>query len=281
LIHLARIDRDALDASKALAAAEKAMYESRIASIETLRDNEVEWVNTLKRNHHEKDRVIIAILTAHLPVDKAAETAALFKSKDEQLNAQGRFIDSYRTQYKCGLRQMAEMVDMYRNSLTDQADDHRTEITDLYDRVTKLVAEVLCLKDKLKRAEAQARCAKNAAKAAAKSASQEATTNGSLRAYSAEARFLSHADLQVAISAALSDKDAEIARLNKAAMTSATTIENLTAAKDAEKGAALLMAKAVVDKDTRAAAVIASKDAEIARLTEELVAARGLAAMET
>ena len=58
LIHLAQIDRDALDASKALAAAEKAMYESRIASIETLHDTEVEWGNTLKRNHHEKDRVI-------------------------------------------------------------------------------------------------------------------------------------------------------------------------------------------------------------------------------
>lgn len=283
LIHLAQIDRDALDASKALAAAEKAMYESRIASIETLHDTEVEWGNTLKRNHHEKDRVILAILTAHLPVDKAAETVALFKSKDEQLNAQGRFIDAYRTQYKCGLRQMAEMVDMYRNSLTDQADDHRTEITDLYDRVTKLVAEVLCLKDKLKRAEARpaARCAKNAAKAAAKSLSQEATANGSMRAYSAEARFLSHADLQVAISAALSDKDAEIARLNKAAMTSATTIENLTAAKDAEKGASLMMVKIMLDKDNKAAAVIAAKDAEISRLTEELAAARGLAAMET
>jgi hypothetical protein len=226
LIHLARIDRDALDAEKALAASEKAMYESRIASMESLRDAEFEWVNTLKMHHHEKDRVIITMLTSHLPVDKAAETVALFKSKDEQLNVQGRFIDAYRTQYKCGLKQMAEMAYMYRTSLTDQADDHRTEITDLYERVTKLVEAGDCLKDQLKCAKATS-CANIAAK---------------------------HA------------KEA---------------IEQLTAAKNAEKGATLLIAKAMLDKDTKAAAVIAAKEAEITRLTEELAAARGIAAMET
>jgi hypothetical protein len=234
LIHLARIDRDALDAEKALAAKERAMYESRIASIETLRDTEVEWINTLKKNHHEKDRVIITMLSSHLPVDKAAETVALFKSKDEQLIVQGRIIDAYRTWNKCGFRQMAELLDTYRNSLTDQADNHRTEITDLYDRVTKLVEEGACLKVKLKRAKSRP------------------TARGASKA-------------------ALLDKDAEIARLNKAVM----------AAKDAEKAATLSMGIAMMYKDAQAAAVIAAKDAEITRLTEELAAARGLAAMET
>ena len=233
LIHKARIDRDALDAEKALAAKERALYESRIASMETRRDIEVEWVNTLKRHHHDKDRIIITMLTSQLPVDKAAETVALLKSKDEQLIVQGRILDAYRTWDKRGVQPMAELVDMYRNSLTDQADDHRTEITDLYDRVTKLVAENVCLKDKLKRAKAlpAARGAKNTSKAA------------------------------------LPDKTAEIARLEEAVM----------AAKDAEREATRSIVKSMFDK----AAVIAAKDAEIARLTEELAAARGIAAMET
>ena len=226
LIHLARIDRDALDAEKALAASEKAMYESRIASMETRCDAEVEWVNTLKRHHHEKDRIIITMLTSHLPVDKAAETVALFKSKDEQLNVQGRFIDAYRTQNKCGLQQMAEIADMYRTSLTDQADDHQSEITKLYERITELVEAGGNLKDKLRCIKKQnvmhvatiaAKDAEAAAKSAAHATMMEAYKNSraALAAVRATIVYGNCADVPAAIAAALSDKDAEIARLKE------------------------------------------------------------------
>jgi hypothetical protein len=80
-----------------------------------------------------------------------------------------------------------------------------------------------------------------------------------------------------AAAAAIAAKEAEAVVTMAAAINNA--VAAVTVAKDAEAAAA--MAAAMAAKDMEAAAAMAAKDAEITRLTEELAAARELAAMET
>ena len=157
----ARYDREALDAEKKLGASEKAMYEARIASMEALRATEVEWINSLTKYHLQKDRIIITTLTSS--IDKEEETVALLKSQDDQMKAQCELIVAYMTQIKRGVLQMAETANMYRTSLTIQANKHQIEMVGLDERVAALVdadgylkadlsakdAEIARLKEKL------------------------------------------------------------------------------------------------------------------------------------
>jgi hypothetical protein len=205
LQNFARNDREALTEREKWAAAEKAIYEARLATMEASRDKEMEWVAVLKTHHREKDQIIINMLTTSLSIDQAAETVAFIQAKDDQLKLQCDLIDTYQAKLNSGTLQMDEHTKKYRADLSDEATKHRAEITKLYDRIAALVDGDGDMRNQLRAAAIQ--IAMHVASIAAKDAGAAAAMAAAMAAKDAEAA--------IATAAVTTAKDAEIARLKE------------------------------------------------------------------
>ena len=95
---------------KEFRAMDKASYESQRAADEEFRAYE----KVLHAGVVEQWQLITKILTAPLSIDHAAETVALFKTMAVELKLQFDLTDAYRTQFNRGRLQEAKRTNKYR-----------------------------------------------------------------------------------------------------------------------------------------------------------------------